>query len=67
MPLNYVEIKSPSRIFIDTSVKLTDKNETATDLRRRLDQAVRDERYEEAAAIRDRLKQQEQGGEGGKS
>ncbi len=67
MPLNYVEIKSPSRVFIDTSVKLMDKNETAADLRRRLDQAVRDERYEEAAAIRDRLKQQEQGGEGGKS
>jgi protein arginine kinase activator len=62
MPSNYIEIKARGKVFLDASVKVMEKVETVADLRKKLEQAVLDERFEEAALIRDALKQREESG-----
>ncbi len=60
IPLNYVEMKSPGKAFLDAGVRVAEKTETIMDLKKKLDQAVKEERYEDAAVVRDNLKKLEQ-------
>jgi len=62
MPINYAEMKAPGKLFLDTNVRVIEKTHTATELERKLAEAVREERYEEAAFLRDMLKKQGRGG-----
>lgn len=59
MPLNYIEVKSTGKVLLETSTKVIEKIETVSDLKKKLEQAIIDERYEEAAMFRDLIKKNE--------
>lgn len=59
MPLNYIEMKAPVRALPDKNLKLAEKTDTIVDLKKKLEQAVEEERYEEAAVLRDRIRRDE--------
>ncbi len=60
MPSNFIEMKSTGKIFLETTTRVAEKTETLTELEKKLDLAVKDERYEEAAVFRDKIKKYKQ-------
>jgi protein arginine kinase activator len=62
IPLNYIEMKTPARALFDKSVKVAEKTDTLSDLMKKLDKAVEEERYEEAALLRDMIRNGETAG-----
>jgi protein arginine kinase activator len=61
VPSDYIDVKSSGKIYIDSSVKVADRRETAIELRMRLERAVQEERYEDAAVLRDMIRRAESG------
>ncbi|HSV97479.1 MAG TPA: UvrB/UvrC motif-containing protein [Spirochaetota bacterium] len=59
MPLNYIEMKTPVRVLFDKSVNVAEKTDVLSDLMKKLDKAVEEERYEEAAVLRDKIRDSE--------
>jgi len=59
MPLNYIEMKAPVRVLPDKNIKVAEKTDAIADLKRKLAQAVEEERYEEAAVLRDQIRRGE--------
>lgn len=56
MPLNYIEMKTPARVLPDKNVKVAEKTDNLSDLKKKLDKAIEEERYEEAAVLRDMIR-----------
>lgn len=53
VPLSYISCESPKRALLEGSSDVMRGPENITELKRRLDTAVREERYEDAAKLRD--------------
>lgn len=62
IPLNYVETRMPGKFYIESGTRVLEKTATVAELKKKLEDAVSDERYEEAAEIRDSIKKLEGGG-----
>ena len=57
IPLSYTEVKAIEEVLLDTKTKLIGGCENVSELRRKLEIAVDEERYEDAAELRDRIKE----------
>ena len=62
IPVNYVETRMPGKFYIESGTRVLEKTATVAELKKKLEDAVSDERYEEAAEIRDSIKKLEGGG-----
>jgi len=56
LPMNFIEMKPPGKVYLETATRVAEKVETLAELEKKLDLAVRDERYEDAAGLRDRIR-----------
>ncbi len=57
VPLKYVDVESPKRVLLAKDENRKGKEHNTGELRKRLDAAVKDERYEDAARFRDALRE----------
>ncbi len=57
VPMGYVEIQEAERSFIENKSAAVKNTKTMEDLTRMLEQAVAEERYEDAAVLRDRIRE----------
>jgi protein arginine kinase activator len=53
VPLNYVDVESPRSILLEGTTDARGSSADITELKRRLESAVKEERYEDAARLRD--------------
>ncbi len=56
IPMNYVDMRSTGKVYLESSARVMEKIETVTELRKKMEAAVKEERYEDAAVFRDRIR-----------
>lgn len=56
VPSNFIEVNACRRIYIEDQTSGAEKEKGLADLRKMLETAIGDERYEDAAVLRDRIR-----------